>query len=116
MEKIPTEWVDKIFNCMTIFYGERWTEPLKKPQVESFNKLMWRNGLIGLTYDEIKNALKLCKRSALDKSVKPPHVMEFFRYAKKTGEPYIDYHPKANDIRADPQLAKDYLRDIKSRL
>jgi hypothetical protein len=116
MEAIPPDWIDKIFNCLAEWYGDRWTRLIKKPHEESYLKTIWLNGLHGLTYDEIKNALRLCRRHAENKTMPPPHVLEFYRYAKGTGEPYINYHPKANDPTGDPKVASRYIDEIKQKL
>jgi hypothetical protein len=83
MEAIPPEWIDKLFNCMELFYGNRWTSKFKVPHSLEFDKAIWRSGLTGLTYDQIKNALVIYKRSAKVTHSFPPHVMEFFRMAKQ---------------------------------
>lgn len=93
MEAIPQEWVDKIFGCMKLFYGERWDRLFDKPHRETLFKTIWQNGLAGLTYDQVKFALKLCRKDALHPRAFPPHVMEFFRYAKGEDRPY-DYENK----------------------
>lgn len=111
------EWVDNLFICMEQFYGDRWSHPLKNPLTESFYKTIWQSGLMGLTYDEIKKALLLCKRSALNPSISPPHVMEFFRYAKQESQPFIDYHPRANEKKqADKEIAMKHLADIRKKI
>ncbi len=116
MNEIPMEWVDKLFNCMAEFYGERWTRYFDKPHLESFYKTMWKNGLVGLDYNQIKNALVLCKRSALDARNKPPHVMEFFRIAKGFEQPPIDYHPNANKPTCNPEVQKQAMEEIRQKL
>jgi hypothetical protein len=118
MEPIPMEWVDKLFNCMTSFYGERWTRNFSKINSEDIQKVIWKNGLIGLTYEDIKNTLILCKRSALDQHVNPPHVMEFFQYAKGYTRPYInDNSKKEQEVNmCDPEIQKQSMNEIRKRL
>jgi len=115
MTPIPMDWIDKLFNCMAQFYGERWTEPLKNPRVEDFYKTVWKGGLTGLTYDEIKIQLLRCKKDAEYLSARPPTVMDFFHYAKNIVVPY----PQAFDV--EPNLAKKetalhYMSEIKQKL
>ena len=115
MEPIPTEWVDKLFNCMGEFYGNRWHQKFKKPNEQEMDKTVWKNGLVGLTYDEIKAALVLCKKSARDPREKPPHVMEFFRYAKRQSQPFIN--PKEKPIeRGDPEIAREHIKEIRKKV
>ena len=118
MEAIPQEWVDKIFTALAEWYGDRWTKHLVKPHAESYLKTIWRNGLTGLTYDEIKQGLILCKRHAQNAGTIPPHILEFFRYARGISQPYINYHPKAaaDAAQGDPKIASEYLDEIKRKL
>ena len=113
---IPMEWVEKLFNCMSQFYGDRWDKYFVKPDVKEMAKIVWKNGLSGLTYDQIKFALLLCKRAALNKSEKAPHVIEFFHYAKGVNQPFINYHPKVNEKKCDPEIARKNLYEIKKKL
>jgi hypothetical protein len=86
---IPDEWIDKLFNCMTMFYGERWNKVLGEPSIAAHQRKIWKNGLRGLSYDEIKAALVLCKEHGAYKMALPPNLMEFWRYAKGTEKPYL---------------------------
>lgn len=83
MEPIPMEWVINLFNCMHQFYGERWSKLFEKPHLEDIYKSIWQSGLTGLTYEQIKSALIEYKLQSKEKNTYPPHVMEFFRTAKK---------------------------------
>jgi hypothetical protein len=116
MESIPMEWIDKLFNCMEQFYGKRWSQLFNKLNPETYHKIMWKNGLVGLNYEQIKNALLLCKRSALHPWTSPPHVMEFWRIAKGKAEPYIDYHPKANEPICNKEIQRQAMHEIKRKL
>src|SRR5260221_10623041 len=82
MTPIPMDWIDKLFNCMAQFYGERWTKPIEKPHMQDFYKTIWQNGLSGLTYEQIKAQLIKCKKHADSINEIPPTVMEFYQYAK----------------------------------
>lgn len=115
MEAIPAEWIDKLFNCMEEFYGDRWKNSFNKPHMESFYKTMWKNGLMGLTYDQIKYELQRCKRHAQNPFAQPPIVTEFFQYAKHAGEPQINYHPDAGK-RGNPDIARDHLAKVREKL
>ena len=85
MEKPPMEWIDKLFNCMETFYGERWTK--RYQGIESLAKTVWQSALQGLTHEEIKRALVRFKREAEKLSSLPPGYMELFCYAKGKIEP-----------------------------
>lgn len=115
MEKIPTEWVDRIFNCMTEFYGKRWEKNFTTTYSEDFLKTIWWNGLTGLTYDQIKGALILCKRAAQELYNNPPNVIEFYLYAKGTNRPYIDYQPK-KIIKARPEIANENIEIMRKQV
>lgn len=115
MEAIPEDWITKIFSYMAEWYGDRWTSAFRKAHTEKFMMTLWKNGLMGLTYHEVKYALKLCKRHAEDLGAQPPHVLEFFKYAKGYAQPNINYHPKASQ-NADPKVASQYLEEIKQKL
>lgn len=117
MKEIPTEWIDKLFNCMEQFYGDRWKCQFnKRTSPENMYKAQWKSGMIGLSYDEIKNALLLCKRSAETSSSFPPHVVEFYMIAKGRKEPYINYHPQANKKQPNEEIQKKYMDEIRKKL
>lgn len=80
MSDLPENWIDKIFELMQEFYGERWKNQFKKPvEIEIF-KTMWFNGLNGLTYDQIRHGLAVSKKYASSSYSKPPSVVIFYHY------------------------------------
>jgi hypothetical protein len=82
MEKIPMEWVEKLFVCMEQFYGKKWSTMLGKIPVESW-KVIWQSGLTGLDYDTIKRTLVHYKQDSKKFPTSfPPHQMDFFHKAK----------------------------------
>jgi hypothetical protein len=81
MEPIPDEWVYKLFECMQGFYGERWTRQFKNSYHRDIIWLMWKNGLVGLNYDQIKNALISYKEEAKAPFGRPPSVVRFYHRA-----------------------------------
>lgn len=113
--EIPDEWVDKLFNCMELFYGERWTRAFKGKHVEKFYKAIWKSGLYGLSHDQIKRGLGYCKKMAETSHTMPPHVLEFHRYAKGISTPSIEYKRK-NEPVGSHEIAKQYLDEIKGKL
>jgi hypothetical protein len=113
MDGIQTEWIEKIFNCMESFYGDRWMKGQSESE-KTINRTIWSTALHGCSYDEIKSALVLCKRHAQDKSEPPPHQLEFWRYAKGTAFPNIRYYQQVE--KGNPEHAKKYLSEMKKKL
>jgi hypothetical protein len=111
MEAISQELIDKLFICMELFYGDRWTKYHSKKHSEAMAKTVWINGLYGLNYEQIKHALLICKRHSQSLTVNPPHLMEFFRYAKGESIPYIN-HPNTYE-KGNLEIAKKHLEEIK---
>lgn len=81
MEPIPDEWIERLFGCMSEFYGHRWNELYKTDYQRSLYKCIWKNGLHGLDYHQIKRALQFFRRHAQRESCLPPLVTEFYHYA-----------------------------------
>gem|GEM_PF-3359986 len=108
------EWIDKLFNCMAEFYGERWTKPLQRPNMESIEKTRWQSALQGLTYEQIRGALVFLKRAAQSNSAMPPNFLEFFRYAKGEAKIHINY--EGNARRGDPAVARRAMDEITAKL
>ncbi len=116
MQKIPMEWIDKLFDCMAQFYGERWARNFTAPNAEKFAKAMWQSALHGSTYDQIKAGLVLVKRGAQEPGSLPPHPLEFFRYSKGESEPAITYYKPSNQQRGSVEVATEHLSDIRHKL
>lgn len=112
MTEIPMEWIDKLFNCMQLFYGERWDEIINYHNRKDQLKMVWKNGLQGLCYEQIKDVLIHCKRHSQDKSAIPPHVMEFFHYAKGNSQLAINYNNPSPE-NANPEVARFHLDKIR---
>lgn len=106
MDQIPMEWIDRIFEIMNEHFGERWTQSFNFPNDIDRYKTLWKNGLTGLTKDEIRRGLLLSNRMAKNNQL-PPHVIEFFHYSKGTRVPpnppkVIKFHP--NRVLADNSI------------
>lgn len=112
MEKIPMEWVDRIFELMMEFFQDRWENQFKNydNQINAY-KAQWRNGLIGLSKDEIKVGLKISKRMAIQDQ-KPPHVLDFYYYSKGTKQPPPPFNKDLLAINS--KLAKNALEQLKT--
>lgn len=114
-ERIPDEWIDKLFDCMAEWYGERWTRQLGNHITKGFVRTVWQNGLVGLSHKDIKAALILCRRHSQTPGVHPPHVVEFFHYAKGLRQPLIDYTPEKH-AKVDRETGRKYMREIRKKL
>lgn len=109
MQEIPSEWVDRLFELMEEYFKEKWTDQFKNRSVET-HKVVWQNGLIGLTKEEIKSGLFIARNMAKE-DLHPPHVLDFFHYVKGTKKP-----PKSM-LRADKyrnsELAKKTIQQMR---
>ena len=114
MEKPEMELIDKLFNCMTEFYGDRWTKQFDRFLPEALVKTVWQSALTGCTYDQIRRVLVLLKQSSKNPDALPPHHVEFFRYARGTSTPIIAIQPKLPSC--DPAIARRALDEIKTKL
>jgi len=81
MKGIPQEWIDRLFDCMALFYGKRWTSQFQNAYHKELHKTIWKSGLIGLNYDQIKKELYYRRKEALKTSIFPPRVVEFYDHA-----------------------------------
>lgn len=113
MQPIPMDWIEKLFNCMAQFYGERWVKPIEKPHMQDFYKTIWQSGLSGLTYEQIKAQLVKCKKHAEDSCVSPLTVMEFYQHAKSNTDLIVNTAP--NTMR-DSLTARQHMAAIKEKL
>ena len=114
VEKPEIEWIDKIFNCMKEFYGERWSKQFSKSNPEDVIKTMWQSALAGCTYEEIRSVLVLLKHSAKNPTAKPPHHLEFWKYTKGYSHPIILY---SHDLKkSNPEVARTFLDEINRKL
>lgn len=116
MEAVPIEWIDKLFSCMSEFYGERWERLFNKPHLESMYKTIWKNGLYGLNYEQIKHALVLCKKVSVNPSSLPPHVTEFYQWARRVELPPMTYINKKDDYKCDPAIQSQAMSEIRQKL
>lgn len=115
MEKIPMEWIEKLFNCMELFYGDRWTSQFKDEHAIEFAKVEWQSALYSLPYEIIKSTLIYCKSHAKDSYYKPPTRLEFYKWASKKNTPYcIDkIHEKT---KSSNDVAIAALKEIREKL
>lgn len=114
-EKPSMESIDKLFNCMTEFYGDRWTRQFDRWLPETLVKAQWQSALQGLDHDEIRGVLVLLKQAAKSATAMPPHHMEFYNFAKGTARPFIDTK-RVSQERGDPEVARRALAEINAKL
>lgn len=99
---------------MEAFYGYRWSSQFDKPHLQSFAKTVWKGGLTGLTYHEIRDTLVYYKWIASHHPhAKPPHQMEFYRAAKSSCKAYT---APLKTERGNPDIAKAHLAQIRKSL
>jgi hypothetical protein len=115
MDKTAMESIDKLFNCMKEFYGDRWSSQFDRWLPEPVLKTQWQSALHGLNYDEIRGVLVLLRQAAKNPTAMPPHHLEFYHFAKGTARPYIN-NSKFPDERGDPEVARRALDEINQKL
>ena len=114
MDKPNMEWIDRIFNCMELFYGERWAKQFDHLMTVPLAKTLWQSALTGCKYDEIRSTLVLLKRAAQGHNSVAPNYLEFFRYAKGSSKPHINYERIIE--RGDPEIARAAMQEINAKL
>lgn len=116
MEKPPMEWIDKIFNCMFQFYGEKWSKFFSHKDYDSLAKTTWQSALQGLTYEEIRRALVFHKRRTQYHGILPPSHLQFFWDAKNTESRNIHEFKRKVENKSDPTIARREISSIRSKL
>jgi hypothetical protein len=115
--KPPMEWVDKLFNCMELFYGTRWLSQFREKTPIQFYKQMWQSALTGLTYDEIRNTLVLLKRTAQNPASSPPNQLDFFFFARGIKKPYVKERDRTTvEGSCNPEITRRALDEINATL
>lgn len=87
--EFPENWINKLFDLMLTFYGERWAKKMGNARELDLNKTIWFNGLSDCTYMEVKNGLILCKRTATNRFYDVPSVIKFWHLCKNIPYPVI---------------------------
>lgn len=110
---IPAEWIDRIFIRLSEIFGTKFASRFTNSSYIDIEKTRWQNGLCGLTADQIKNVIDLCKNGLVNE---PPSVVEFFHYAKGLRKPPS---PKKSDYtrtESQQKLGEQYLKLITDKL
>lgn len=84
--KLPEEWIDRIFKRLAEIYGDRFASRFLNPTYVDIEKFRWRAGLYGVTSEEVKYALDLCRNGIISH---PPTCVEFFHYCKRVKQPPV---------------------------
>lgn len=77
MNKLPKEWVNKLFYRLKNIYGmyySHWFSTHEEVMKES-----WSSGLYGLNAEEIKKGLDHCH---INSNARPPTCVEFYHHCK----------------------------------
>lgn len=80
MSQIPDNWIDKIFELLSLYYGDRWNKQFKNKLEIDLYKTVWFNGLNGLSYEQLRHGLAVCKKYSSSYHAKPPSVVTFFHF------------------------------------
>jgi hypothetical protein len=88
-KSLPNDWVSNIFDNIEKFYGERWCNQFFSKEVIDLYKIMWFNGLNGLSYEQIRQGLAVSKKYSLFSQNKPPTVVKFFHYCVGLKVPHV---------------------------
>lgn len=79
MRELPENWIDKLFDLLKQYYGDRWSKQFNSDFQIDLVKTIWKNGLGGLSYDQIRHGLAVSKKYAYS-SIKPPTVVLFYHF------------------------------------
>lgn len=102
--KLPTEWVDRIFERLACLYNDRSTNQLPNEGRKDLYKVIWSTGLAGLSVSEIRKAFSMCE--AYPYAAIPNHI-EFYHYAKGIRAPTKTGRLEKNEPMAgNPEVSK----------
>lgn len=111
--KLPEEWIDRIFKRLAEIYGTKFYERFSNPSYVDIEKFRWRSGLYGVTPEEIKHALDLCRNGIIHE---PPNVIEFFHYCKRVRQPSIPKKTEYTRTEAQIKNGAKYIKLIMDKL
>jgi hypothetical protein len=83
MSEKPENWVNKIFDILESYYAEKWRNQFSSQTIIDIYKMIWENGLNGLSYMQLKHGLAVCKKNSKNFCSKPPNVIQFYSYCVK---------------------------------
>ncbi|HJY22914.1 MAG TPA: hypothetical protein VJ279_08525 [Hanamia sp.] len=110
--KLPVEWIDRIFKRLAEAYGERFASKFLNPAYVEMERSRWQSGLYGVTSDEIRRVLDMCRSGFI---TQPPTVIDFYHYCKGFKQPpSIKKVPPRNEN--DQVIGEQYLKLILDKL
>lgn len=112
-QKVPAEWIDRIFKRLVEAYGDRFVTCFRSETVIDLERTRWQSALIGCKPEEIKRVLDLCR---LGKIKDPPNAIEFFHYCKGNKQPTYTKTPQVFGKEPNRELAKQYLDLLRNKL
>jgi len=82
--------IERLFNCLELFYGDRFKRIYRKSSIERYYKAIWSSAMQGVTDEEIMPVLRNLKVQAERYPyMPPPDHFEFHRLAKRYEKPVI---------------------------
>lgn len=110
--RLPLEWVDRIFQRLHEKWGDHYLRLFLNPQDLDFERTRWQTGLYGVTSNEIRHVLLMCKNDLIKS---PPNVIEFYHYCKgyKIG---VRQKPVSYVSPPTKEIAEKYLKLIRDKL
>jgi hypothetical protein len=114
MDKPPMEWIDKLFNCLEEFYGERWSKSVCQKEYKEIARIMWQSALQGLCYEEIRDTLVFLKRESKKNYAKPPNHLAFYSIAKHEAKAVNT--ARSAQKQCDPEIARRAISEIRAKL
>jgi hypothetical protein len=96
-KSIPVEWVERIFHRLSEIFGIEFSQKIHKS--DSYYQMqvtVWKNGLYGVTADEIKMVIELCRLKMVRR---PPSVVEFYHYCKGHNLPPFNGKNTENEVK-----------------
>lgn len=109
--RFPIDLTMLLFERLESIYKDRWIASYGNPKHKDIYINQWSTGLSGLTFDEIKKALDICRYNE-NESI--PHVVEFYHYAK--GIKYIRPKKSNLSIKINKDFGKSQLNSIRNSL
>ncbi len=110
---MPSEWVDRIFKRLAEIYGERFASRFLNPSYIDMHRSQWQSGLLGVTAEEIKQVLNLCKTGFIHNS---PTVIEFYHYCKGVKQPLPVKLSEISRTEAQQKNGEKYIKLIMDKL
>lgn len=109
---IPIEWVERIFKRFDEIWSNQFLNQFTTDKDFDVAKKQWQSGLFGLSADQIRKGLDLCRSHYVKH---PPHVVEFYHYCKGHKVP-LPSKPTPSISTEQREIAGKYLKLIRDKL